>query len=793
VCFLISLLAMIPNSENNPNQATADAFNRLNHTQYVLACPFVLYGSVYGATRDQLKLTSQAAADFTCLLMLLVLCIAGSYFEKKVESQIDKDLITTRDFAVVVMNPPKKYRDISDYVEYFSQFGEVISITIATRNGDLIKELMHKTHLETRMYRMLATNFRSDFRSIDELIANEPKLPFWKIALQPLGLFPTMEYYHKCHVQCKVRLEEMISAKHERPPWRVFCVFNTEKAREKCLHMTELGFWNILFPESSVAAFKGKYLLRIRRPEEPSEIIYEHSHVSYASRIGQITLSAVLCGIVLVICGAIIQQLLLIKGRGRDETSSVQFYGAVVFISLINVALPDICLAITNMVEAHKSKGEREISILVKFTVVRCITNAVIYFWTLDFDDQFQFENLLQISMILIGDCIVSPLIKLANIPDRLVRHVVSPYVARTQEEMNSMWQGTDWNLAERYSSIFKSLFTCMFFSAIIPSAYLIIGIGLIMNYAVDKYNLLSVWRRDAVDFDTSDSTASRYIMFAIIWAHIVVTKYYFANWPFGGLGSMLDKGGQVNCNVFLCERSKAMTTSQTRIVAIYEVLSILCFITWFFYFFGDSLLKTLRLFGLITSVEEYEQPDDPDNPPTRFRNTHRHLYVPHIIPKGLTHANYCVDITGIPPRHIPAHDGIDDLGALCVAKRENFPHLHLDESVKLTDFFGEIYFNGGKGSARISTLNTVVGGTESSNKRNIKSSRMSTMLRATAFKVVDDRPLPPGWEMSRTAEDVVFYVDHINKITQTSFPTANQIEASPKSSIILADGRILF
>jgi len=246
---------------------------------------------------------------------------------------------------------------------------------------------------------------------------------------------------------------------------------------------------------------------------------------------------------------------------------------------------------------------------------------------------------------------------------------------------------------------------------------------------------------------------------------------------------------------------ARAMTTSQTRIVAIYEVLSILCFITWFFYFFGDSLLKTLTSFGLLSRKRENEQPDDPDNPPTRFRDTYGHLYVPHIVPRGLTHAIYCVDITCVPPRHIPAHDGIDDLGALCVAKMENFPHLQQNGLIKMTDFFGQIYFNNGKElsgridrlSCNIDGFDTDINASESSNKKLLRACGTSRMNRRSAFKVVDDRPLPPGWEMSRTAEDVVFYVDHINKMTQTNFPTANQIAASPATSMILADGKIFF
>jgi hypothetical protein len=56
----------------------------------------------------------------------------------------------------------------------------------------------------------------------------------------------------------------------------------------------------------------------------------------------------------------------------------------------------------------------------------------------------------------------------------------------------------------------------------------------------------------------------------------------------------------------------------------------------------------------------------------------------------------------------------------------------------------------------------------ESNNARsNTTTSPMTVSRGATASVATDDLgPLPPGWQMSRTDNDRVFFIDHINKRT---------------------------
>ena len=60
---------------------------------------------------------------------------------------------------------------------------------------------------------------------------------------------------------------------------------------------------------------------------------------------------------------------------------------------------------------------------------------------------------------ILLADAFTTPCIRFFNIYDVMMRYVVTPLVARTQEEYNSAWQGAEWNLAERYTDMLKFIF----------------------------------------------------------------------------------------------------------------------------------------------------------------------------------------------------------------------------------------------------------------------------------------------------------------------------------------------
>ena len=213
---------------------------------------------------------------------------------------------------------------------------------------------------------------------------------------------------------------------------------------------------------------------------------------------------------------------------------------------------------ITDTIEIHTNSSKAQRSILLKLVITRCINSAILIYVAVAYNDQFGIDNLHQIQNVLIADAITTPLLRLFNVYDLVMRYVVAPYTAQTQQEYNSYWAGADWTLAERYTDMIKSVFLGLFFSVPLPSGLFITAFAMINTYLVDKYSLYFLWKRGpAVDAELAN--LSRYFLIAIVWAHFTISSVYFANWPYGSLFGQ-DLGQEADCNFLICDTNRLVT-----------------------------------------------------------------------------------------------------------------------------------------------------------------------------------------------------------------------------------------
>ena len=97
-------------------------------------------------------------------------------------------------------------------------------------------------------------------------------------------------------------------------------------------------------------------------------------------------------------------------------------------------------------------------------------------------------------------------------------------------EEYNAAWQGADWNLAERYTDMLKTVFVGLFFLVPLPSGLFISAFAMLTTYLVDKYSLFRLWQRNP-SIDHSLGMISRYFLVVIVFTHLAISRVYFANW----------------------------------------------------------------------------------------------------------------------------------------------------------------------------------------------------------------------------------------------------------------------
>lgn len=103
------------------------------------------------------------------------------------------------------------------------------------------------------------------------------------------------------------------------------------------------------------------------------------------------------------------------------------------------------------------------------------------------------------------------------------------------QAKMNSYFMGSNMVLAERYASLLKTLFVCLFFSAIFPQGYFVASMAMFMTYWSSKYCLFNRWKRSPPMNDSLAVSTRRYLAIALV-IHVLVSLQYYAGWPFDGL-----------------------------------------------------------------------------------------------------------------------------------------------------------------------------------------------------------------------------------------------------------------
>merc|ERR1719231_491072 len=105
---------------------------------------------------------------------------------------------------------------------------------------------------------------------------------------------------------------------------------------------------------------------------------------------------------------------------------------------------------------------------------------------------------------------------------------------------MNSRFDGKPWQLAERFSTVTKSIFLCLFFSSLVPLGYLMCATTLFITYWVDKYCMLRQWKQ-MPPLDASIVALAREQLAYAVLVHCIITLHYFAGWPFDEAGACLE------------------------------------------------------------------------------------------------------------------------------------------------------------------------------------------------------------------------------------------------------------
>jgi hypothetical protein len=99
------------------------------------------------------------------------------------------------------------------------------------------------------------------------------------------------------------------------------------------------------------------------------------------------------------------------------------------------------------------------------------------------------FVSMPSVSAVLWSELWLTPALRILDISGAIQKHYLGPR-ARTQEQMNKWFQGTNYNLGERYTDLTKILFVCFFYAALYPAAFFFGSAILIVQYYVSALGI---------------------------------------------------------------------------------------------------------------------------------------------------------------------------------------------------------------------------------------------------------------------------------------------------------------
>ena len=129
-------------------------------------------------------------------------------------------------------------------------------------------------------------------------------------------------------------------------------------------------------------------------------------------------------------------------------------------VATLNSIVP-MLVKILMMFESHTSEGSYQTSLYLKITLFRWVNTAILTQFITPFTDTISDVTTAvvpTIKSIVLAELYLSPAIRLFDLVGNLKKHILAPR-ASTQDLMNANFQGTFYNLGERYTDLTKVLF----------------------------------------------------------------------------------------------------------------------------------------------------------------------------------------------------------------------------------------------------------------------------------------------------------------------------------------------
>ena len=222
----------------------------------------------------------------------------------------------------------------------------------------------------------------------------------------------------------------------------VFITFETEAAQRQALSSLSVGKLAIMNQDQNALSenlkFRGKILLEVSEPAEPSSVRWQDISTDWKVRAKGLILSTLLYILLVYIA------MRFVKWRIDAGDKNVALY-----IATMNVMFPKIFCRLVDK-EVHSDEGDKAISFYWKVSLFRWMNTAIIVFAATPFTDSLsdnEVDLIPQVQSIWFAEIITTPVIVFIDIGGLIHRHLLAPR-AKTQEQMNNNMRGTVYDIA---------------------------------------------------------------------------------------------------------------------------------------------------------------------------------------------------------------------------------------------------------------------------------------------------------------------------------------------------------
>ncbi|KAJ1451729.1 hypothetical protein M885DRAFT_529166 [Pelagophyceae sp. CCMP2097] len=778
-CALVLLVSQVYNARRCTHDALKPAYDNAG----------LVFGSAAGCYPRDLSVSHNLIPDIIVCGIIVAFMLAANSLQATFEARIDDARQTPSDYSIVVSNPPEHVLDPEAYRSFFA--GEwqddVVAVTLSKNNGEVLTLLAERRA------------FADDVRDFDAAGTADVSLGIFSRLVQPFlypyGLLMTRSYAEAQLAAGEVPLRAIFAdcaaGGNKLKPDRVFVTFNTEAMQRRALEtfaVSEgLRLWSNLTgieSERIPVAFEG-VVLKVSQPVEPTEIFWHNSHYTWVNRAVRVTCALAATGLFLV---ALVQLCVALEGTWQFALS--------LFITLVNTALPLGLRALTDAVEKHRDFGDHQDSMFVKLIFARWVNTAISVFVAYPQRARLSAMALQQIMLILIADALFAPLLRLVDVYDLFMRYVVSPR-APSQRIMNLHWRGAEWNLADRYTDVSKTIFVGLFYAAALPVGLFATAGAIVTTFLVDRYCLLRTWRRiPEVDAQLANRTTG--VIAIIVFVHFWASLNFFINWgeyfydafedaedyDERGMGSTADCfAGFLRCSV---PAGKSLTHAMRVSQKVYYYFGILAFIIAVWKFAAGDVVKKLLRLCFEKSARSKE------TIPTPFRVIPmRQAYVPIVRAATLEHRLIAAQIVGVPFDLLPCSNAANFQAVQLATVEEVLPLLaagstRADAERVIDEIFGVVKYYPPPAKAESFSEHrpakppaaaVVVPVAPPSPPApeappQPKLAAFAQMFSVEAPPLPPPPPqLPPGWEMQVDASGRPFYIDHVHHVTSWELP----------------------